>query len=205
MINDERSVNSSLGKERYTYLSLYISHPILCLGVLVGLALIGVGVYLRDRGGLSGIPIGVIFTLLMFGAEKSYFERNRPLEIDEMSISAMALGRIWKSITWSDVKRIERIRKILYLSLGSRYGYEFVIVGAHEEIKLDDTIYKLPAYEKTPAILNTLNFYVQCYNIPLVAYDRGEDTAAKIKATVMDKQERKKLLREGVQTSIASL
>jgi hypothetical protein len=82
---------------------------------------------------------------------------------------------------------------------GSRNGYEFVIYGPHVEINLDDRI------SNFPVLLNTLNSYVQRYQIPLSARDRGSDTQDQIKATVKDKQERKKLLKEGMQSSITSL
>lgn len=191
--------------ERYTYLALFIKHFMGCLSIFLGPAFIGAGVYTLDKGGWFLIPMGVFATWLMIAAEKSFFERNRPLEIDETGVCAMAFGRIWKSIAWTDVQRIEQIRTTIYTPLKFRYGYEFVIVGAHEQIKLDDTIRRLPAYDKFPAIVDTLNFYVQRHHIPLVAYDKGEDTQAHTKATVKDKQMRKKLLQEGVRTSITSL
>ena len=192
-------------KERYTYLALLFQHFLGSLGVCVLLWATGVAAYNSDRGGCSVIPIGILGTLFFLAAEKSLFVRNLPLKIDETGIYAMVFGRTWKSIPWSDVQCIEKIKTTIYTPLKFRDGYKFLIVGTDNQIQLDDTIYKLPNYEKYPAILHTLNFYVQQHNIPLVAYDRGEDTKKKIEVTVMDKQQRKKLLKEGVKTSITSL
>lgn len=188
-------------KQSYNYPGLLFQQFFGWLGIPLGLAAIGSGIYFFDKGGWIGILLGTLVTWGSIYTAKYSFEKNRPLVIDETGITALANGKIWKSIAWSDVTRIERIRTIIYLQLGTRYGYEFVIAGPHDEIeiKLDDTI------SDFPVLLNTLNFYVQRHQIPLLARDKGEDTRAKIKATVKDKQERKKLLQEGVQSSINAL
>jgi hypothetical protein len=73
-------------------------------------------------------------------------------------------------------------------------------VGPQDEIRLEDTI------SDYHVLLNTLNYYVRRYQIPLLARDKGTDNLDKIKATVKDKRERKKLMKEGgVPTSISSL
>ena len=191
---------------------MFIKQVLIWLGIFIGPAFFFSSIYIFvfdkrawSDGGWFGIPMGIFFAWFMIYVRKFAFEKYRPLEIDENGICAMASGKVWKSIAWSDVQRIEKNRVVIITELGFRYGYEFLIVGSHEQIQLDDTIYKLPKYEKYPAILDTLNFYVQQHNILLVAYDRGEDTKKKIKAAVMDKQQRKKLLKEGIKTSITSL
>ena len=186
-------------KRSYIYPGLLFQEFFVWLGIPLGLAMIASGIYLFDKGGGIGILIGAIWTWFSIYTAKYSFEKNRPLVIDAAGISALANGKIWKFIAWSDVKKIERIRTIIYLQLGTRDGYEFLIVGSHDEIKLDDTI------SDYPVLLNTLNFYVQRYQIPLSARDKGSDTLDQIKATVKDKQERRKLLKEGIQSSITAL
>lgn len=185
-----------LEKKSYFYPGLLFQQFFGWLGIPLGLVFIGFGIHDFYKGGWIGIPLGTLVTWFSIYTAKYSFEKNRPLVIDETGISALANGKIWRSIAWSDVTSIERIRTTIYLQLGTRLGYEFLIVGPHNDIKLDDTI------SDFPVLLDTLNFYVQRYQIPLLARDKGSDTVGQIRATVKDKQERKKLLKEGVQSSI---
>lgn len=186
-------------KQSYAYPGWLIEQFVVCLFIPLGLGAIGDGIYFFDKGGWIGISLGTLVTWFSTYAAKLSFENYRPLVMDDTGITALANGKTWKFIAWPDVTRIERIRTTIYLQLGSRLGYEFLIVGPHNEIKLDDTI------SDFAVLLNTLNLYVQRYQIPLLARDKGDDTRANIKATVKDKQERKKLLKEGVQSSIDAL
>jgi hypothetical protein len=187
-------------QQSYTYPGALISQVIGLLAILVGLFFIGLGIYDSDKGAWIGILIGAIWTWGFFNGVRGSFINQRPLVVDANGITARAFGKPWKFIAWPDITRIARIRRMMILELGgSRNGYEFVIYGPHVEINLDDRI------SNFPVLLNTLNSYVQRYQIPLSARDRGSDTQDQIKATVKDKQERKKLLKEGMQSSITSL
>lgn len=190
--------------ERYGYdpLVSFLYLFLGCGGIAVGLAFISSGVYfyLNKMGDWwPPILMGAFVARFMFSVLKFSFENTRPIMIDETGISAWAFGRVWKTIAWPEVKGIERVRSLKIKEQGSRYGYSLLIIGSRDQINIEDDIRELPA------LLSTLNAYVQRYQIPLLARDKGEDTRAKIKATVKDKQERKKLLKEGVQSSITEL
>jgi hypothetical protein len=187
--------------EHHTYPALFLQLLFGCLIVVMGLIVVGMGIINFDnKNEWLAIPVGIFWTWFSISSLKFSFERHSPIEIDDTGISAMAFGREWKSIQWSDVQRIERVRRAMFTIINTwRYGYEFVIVGS------TDTIYILDSIGEFPALLNALNSYAQRYSIPLVAYDRGDDTKAKIKTTVMDRLERKRLLKEGIRTEIADL
>lgn len=191
--------------ERYTYLPLVntLNYFFACGNVAIGLAFIVVGVYFYSTKGwnFSWPPmlVGVLWTWFMLYALKLLYASYRPIVIDEGEISALAFRHVWKSIPWVNVKRIERIRRIKIKEFRNTYGYTLAIIGSDETINIEDTIRKLPQ------LLNTLNAYAQRYQIPIVARDLGEDTKANIRATVKDKREQNRLLKEGIQTSIAAL
>jgi hypothetical protein len=194
------SVQTEPEKRRYRYRGSFVQQIGGWLSVSMGLAAVGFGTYLFDKGGWIGIPLGIVWAALSINAARFFFVKQRPLVIDETGITALVRGKPWKFIAWPEVTKIKRIRRIMILELGgSRNGYEFAIVGPHNEINLDDRI------SDFSVLLDTLNFYIQRYQIPLLALDRGTDTLDQIKATVKDKQERKKLLKEGVRSSISSL
>lgn len=203
-MSDEASAQQAPKRERYDYAPLvrFFHFFFGCGGVVLGLVLMGGGVnfYVKNISEWEvTILVGALFSWFMFSVLKLTFETSRPIVIDEMSISAWAFGRVWKSIAWSEIKSIERIRSLKFEEKGRRYGYHLVIIGRHAQIIIEDSIHELPA------LLNTMNMYVHRHQIPLLARDKGEDTKANIKATVKDRQERKKLLKEGIQTSLSAL
>ena len=190
--------------KRYDYIPVVTVLRIIldCVGIGAGLALIGGGVYFYISDiteWWSPILVGVLCAWFMYSVLKMTFENSRPIVTDEIGISSVAFGRTWKTIAWSDVKKIERIRRVQFEDLGNRYGYDLLVVGSHDSIVARDSIRELPD------LLSTLNAAVQHYQIPLLARDIGDDTRAKIRATVADRQERKRLLKEGIQTSISKL
>jgi len=197
-----RSVNADSpqpvpAKRSYTYPAWLFEQFFVWAGILVGLIFIASGIYFFDKGGWIGILIGAIWTWFSTYAARTSFVKQCPIVIDETGITALAFGKTWKFIAWPEVTRIKRLRRMMARDLGGwRNGYEFTIVGPHDEINLDDRI------SDFPVLLSALNFYVQRYQIPLSALDIGTDTLDQIKATVKDKQERKKLLKEGIQSSI---
>jgi hypothetical protein len=195
----------ALVTERYTYPALGLENILGVFGILLGPCIIGGGIYTLERGGWFLIPMGMFWTWFMGAAQKLSFEKYRPLEIDETGVKAMAFKRVWKFIPWSEVKQIERVRTTIFTQLGWRYGYELTIIGEHDRIRLNDRILKLPRYEKYPALVESLNGYIQRYAIPLAAFDRGDDTLAQVKVTMMDREGRKKLLKEGVPSEITML
>lgn len=186
-------------KRSFTYSGLLLQQFFVWGSILVGLIVIGLGIYLFDKGAWFGIPLGSLVTWFSIATARFSFVKQRPIVIDETGITALSFGKTWKFIAWSEVTRIERLRKMIILQIGYKNGYEFTIVGPHAEIILDETI------SDFPTLLSALNFYVQRYQIPLSARDRGTDTLDQIKATVKDKQERKKLLKEGIPSSISAL
>ncbi len=203
-MGDESSIRKTPEKVRYDYVPLlsFFDTFFSCAGIALGLALIGGGIHSyinKISEWWFPILIGALCARFFVYIFKFTFEKNRPIVIDETGISALAFGRVWKSIAWPDVKTIERIRSVKVEELGNRYGYRLVIVGSENSIIVEDSIRELPE------LLRTLNMYVQRYQIPLLSFDKGEDTKAKIRATVKDKQERKKLLKKGIQTSISAL
>lgn len=205
--SDEVSVQPLPKSERYNYFPLITFLHLFfdCAGIAIGLAFMAGGVhfYINKMARSTWwfpILIGAFLAWFMLYILKLTFETSRPIVIDETGISSQAFGRVWKFIAWPEVKRIERIRSVMPTEeLGFRYGFDLLIVGPSDSIIVEDEICELPA------LLSTLNAYVQRYRIPLLARDKGDDTRAHIKATVKDKQERKKLLKEGVQSSITAL
>ena len=187
-------------KRSYTYSGGLLILFLLCGGILFGLVLIAASIFIFKKIEWGGILVGAFWTGLLIFTARGTFIKQRPIAIDETGITALFFGKTWKFIAWPEVTRIEQIRIMMARELGGwRNGYELAIVGPHDEINLEDVI------SDFPVLLNTLNFYVQRHQIPLLARDKGSDTIDRIRATVKDKQERKKLLKEGVQSSITAL
>lgn len=132
---------------------------------------------------------------------EGYFKRNREIVVTDEGVAALALGRTWRFIRWTEVSRIERIRCPTMTEWNTwRNGYEFVIRGRQgDEVWFVDTITCFTG------LLGALNCYVEQHHIPLVAFDRGTDTRAKIRADTSDRGQRRRLLREGYKSTLSSL
>lgn len=151
------------------------------------------------KGPWAGFPMGFLFIWFGFITLRGYFGETREIVVDDDGISALAFGRVWRSIRWTDVDRIDRIRFPPNLYRW-RARHTFVIHGCrNDEIRFAEEITNLTV------LLKLLNRYIEQHHIPLAAFDRGPDTRAKVRATTLDPAERKRLLREGYRTSLSSL
>lgn len=188
--------------KRYVYPNFFLQLLPGYLFTSMGLVFLGSGIYMAIRHAPTenlwlAFFFGTIVTLMGSRGIQLFFGRTRPIVIHEQGIAALSCNKIWKWIPWTDVERIEQTRTLSVVDDG--WYNELSIVSARDRIYIDHSIQELPA------LLADLNAYSQRYHISLLSIDKGDDTRAKIKATVMDKQERKKLLKEGVQSSISTL
>lgn len=188
----------------FRYPNVVIQNTFLVLWTALGVGMITMALYSlmqRDSSAWIGVIIGLLSTWLGVLTLRSYFNRSREIIVNDDGVAALAFWSKWRSVRWSEIARIERIRRPMVTEWNTwRNGYEFVIRGRqNEEIRFVDKITNLTA------LLSLLNRYVAQHDIPLVAFDRGSDTRPKIRATTPDRGERKRLLREGYETSLSSL
>lgn len=184
-----------------------LQEAIVAFGVIFFIGMSAAAVYARlTRGkpgdGLWAASLAFLFLAwACFSVLKFFFKRHREIVVNDEGVMALAFGRIWRSIRWTDIARIERVRRPMVTIWNTwRDGYEFVFYGPRsEEIHFVDEI------TNEAALLTLLDGYVAQYRIPMVAFDRGSDTRAKIRATTLDRAERKRLLRQGYQTTLTSL
>lgn len=192
------------GRPRFGYDGVIIQNVFFLLWILAGVGILSLAVYSarqRDSGAWFGLLLGLAVIWTGVFSMTDYFKRSREIVVDDDGVAALAFGSSWRSIRWTEVARIERIRRPMVTEWNTwRNGYEFVIRGRqNDEIRFVEKITSLTA------LLSVLNRYVEQHHIPLVAFDRGSDTRPKIRATTSDRKEKKRLLREGYQTDLSLL
>lgn len=198
-LNEMNVAELPTSRECYSYSDTSVYY--FCFGTLVvfGLIFMGAGMFSSDSGAWPLVPGGAFIAGFFLFILKIMYSRRRPVELDEVGISAVIFRDRRKTIFWPNVKRIERIRGHKSTDIGWRYGYSFVIVGEEYKIIIEDKINGLSD------LLNSLNACVRYFHIPLVAFDRTDEAKEKIRATVKDKQLRKKLLFQGAESEISEL
>lgn len=156
----------------------------------------------RQNGAwFGGLLIGLVVIWSGVITVRGYFKRNREIVVTDEGITALAFGRTWRFIRWTEVSRIERIRCPTVTNWNTwRDGYEFVIRSSQ-----NDEVWFVDKITNLTVLLTLLNRYVEQNHIALVAFDRGSDTRAKVRATRLDRGERKRLLREGYKSTLSSL
>lgn len=143
----------------------------------------------------------LFFGWAFFSGLKFFFKRHREIVVSDEGVAALAFGHTWTLIRWTDMVRIERIRcPMVTIWNAWRNGFEFVVVGPR-----DEQIHFVDEISNVADLLRLLNDYVERYHVPLVALDRGSDTRATIRATTRVGTERRRLLRQGYQTSLSTL
>lgn len=205
---DPETERDPAGEPRFRYHGVVIQNIFGALWVALGVGFSIFSLYVKVSGRerqhdawLGVLLIGLAVIWLGILTLKTCFKTSREIVVDDDGIAALAFGRAWKFIPWSEIAAIERIRRPMVTEWNTwREGYEFVIHGRQaDEIHLIDNITCLNV------LLNVLNRYIEQYHIPLVAFDRGSDTRPKIRATTPDREERRRLLREGYKTILSSL
>jgi len=156
----------------------------------------------RRIGSLEVLPLFawcVLFLMpaMSLGGMLVFYLRCRPLGIGDEGIATFMLGRRWKFIDWHNVKKVEKFR--VYDSFFYEYRRVFLVSADGARIRFDDWIGDLPN------LLATMNGYIAKYQIPVFAVDRGRDTLRGISGSAMDSIAQKKLLREGVRTTVSQL
>jgi hypothetical protein len=144
-------------------------------------------------GALICFAIGAALVTFTVGG----FLKHRPISIDESGASAYFFGRPLRHINWYEVSRIERRRYIDPQRSIARYKYS--IYGPEGRIWFDDQLLN------ARNALDTLNTFAHKNGVELIEIDAGIDTRKRLRDTITDPTERKKLLREGVRTRIRSL
>ncbi len=122
--------------------------------------------------------------------------KHRPVSVDETGATSYLFGRPLKHISWSKVSRIERRRYIDAQRSIARYKY--AVYGPEGRIWFDDQL------QNVRNVLDSLNEFAHKNSIELIEIDAGGDTRKRLRDTVTDSIDRKKLLHEGVRTRIQS-
>lgn len=156
----------------------------------------------KNVGSLKILPLYAWIVLFMMPVLSIFFLalvylRSRPLGIGDDGIATFMFGRRWKFIDWHSVKKVEKFR--VYDSFFYEYRRVFLVSADGARIRFDDWIGDLPS------LLTTLNGYIAQYRIPAFAVDRGRDTLRKISSSAADTATRKKLLNDGIRTSVTEL
>jgi hypothetical protein len=138
-----------------TWLVLFLAYFVIPRGDFVGTATV-----------LLVSPCPVLFFLAVLS--------RATLAVDETGLSAKALGMPKKTIHWSDVKRIRKIR------VSNGYGHvdEFHIQDAQKHsvicrflVNVRGSIVFTQDIRGLRDLLDEINFYVREYKIPLVVLD----------------------------------
>lgn len=189
--------------------TLYKSDPVLSI-MLNGAGWIGFGLALlvaavtavealhHVEGAGTVAVVGLAGAAIFSLGLKYVFNRTRSVVVDAAAITSLAFGRPWRTLAWSQVRSIERVRA--YNSTIESTGYSVHVAGDSVDIWMEDASIK-----DFDALLVELTKRAQAHQIELSARDRGRDTLAKIRAEVADPQERKRLLKRGIVTKLDSL
>lgn len=156
----------------------------------------------KSVGSLKMLPLYAWIVLFMMPILSIFFLsliylRSRPLGMDDGGIAIFLFGRRWKFIDWHSVKKVEKFR--VYDSFFYEYRHVFLVSADGIRIRFDDWVGDLPG------LIATLNGYIARYQIPTFAVDRGRDTLRKISSSTTDIATRKKLLNDGVRTTLTKL
>ena len=102
------------------------------------------------------------------------YARARPLSLNDDRVSAYLFGKVWKSIAWPDVTKIEKHE--YYDAFFSRNRTLFIICDSRNRITFDDGMKELSQ------LLLNLNRYIAEFHIPLIFVERGRDGNGRRKA-----------------------
>lgn len=127
----------------------------------------------------------------------NFYLKHLPISISQTGISSYLLGKRAKTISWRDVRKIERTR-------GSELSYSsnvtaYRIMGINGAIRFDDRLKDLRS------LLDLLNVYICEHRIPILSIDKRMDTRQSVLPTISDREQKKAIVRHGVRTEIEIL
>ncbi|MHB8473428.1 MAG: hypothetical protein ACYDC8_11425 [Gammaproteobacteria bacterium] len=198
------------GGTRYDYprtLSFIYFYAWLFIAVALSLTTLAVLAMARhvDARGTFNLLVSMSALLLSVRALSDIFSSARPIVISDTGIAALAFDKIWKTIPWKDVERIERIRRRSRVS--GKIGFELLIIGPAEVIRIDYAINELQT------LLEAINKFSCQYQIDVFSREEVGDTGTEkshetnvtIKTVFTRKLRRKQLFETGVLKKMTSL
>lgn len=199
-----------LGGTRYDYprtLSFIYFYAWLFIAVALLLTTLAVLAMARHVGarGTFNLLVSISALLLSVRALSDIFSSARQIVISETGIAALAFNKIWKTILWKDVERIERTRRRSRVS--GKIGFELLIIGPAEVIRIDYAINELQT------LLEAINKFSCQYQIDIFSREEASnagtekphETNVTIKNLFNRKPRRTQLLKTGVLKKMTSL
>ncbi|MEJ0043290.1 MAG: hypothetical protein WDM81_14195 [Rhizomicrobium sp.] len=159
---------------------------------------------LRDAQAPVGAQMPIFFCILLLAAPLFWvvilgatFVRFRPISADPDGICNYFRGKPWKTISWHDVRRIEKRR--VWDSQTSRYIFVYVFFGSACRIRFQEGL------EGFNDLLTAVNGFASSCEIEIEFVDFGHDSMARARAGALTSDERHAIDNNGVRTRISSL